>query len=103
MKRKSIKFAISDQAKLETLGSILLIALAMLIGATTSSLAIDQKNQIPVVRPTKIAPSNLTQGECEGLGGTVIHQINGNTCASGYVCSTTDKIGVIHRACISKQ
>jgi len=92
-----------NQARLATLASVALTTTAILIGATTSTLAIDQKNPTPVVRPTKIEPSKLTQAECEGLGGTAIRQINGNACASGIVCSTTDKDGVIHRACITKQ
>jgi hypothetical protein len=57
------------------------------------------------IRPTPIPGRKnvqLTEGECEGLGGRVL-SIAVAYCKSGSLCSTTDKNGVIHEACITKK
>ena len=48
-----------------------------------------------------MAPVPLSNAECTGLGGKVVDVVHG--CGSGKVCYTTDKNGVIHHACITKQ
>ena len=52
-------------------------------------------------RSTTVAP--LTEGECVGLGGKIRVFYPDNTCATGKLCITTDKDGVIHSACINAE
>src|SRR5438128_2716163 len=57
------------------------------------------------IRPTPVPGRKivqLTEGECAGLGGKVL-SIPVAYCSSGSLCSTTDKNGVIHEACITKK
>ena len=40
----------------------------------------------------------LSEGECTGLGGTVVE---GTACASNKTCFTTDANNVVHHTCIT--
>jgi len=75
------------------------------VGATmtvlsVSAQAIDNANSIKPVAPMKMAPTKLSSGECKGLGGQVIAV---SDCKGFDACITTDKDGVIHKACLTKQ
>ena len=65
-------------------------------------IALDKKGDAPVAaKPTKMAPTNLSESECTQLGGKVTSESSG-ICNSGRFCSTTDESNKRHIVCISK-
>jgi uncharacterized membrane protein len=68
--------------------------------ATASSQAVRPGTGV-VVPPTLRRISALTEEECEGLGGVV--STGGNDCATGELCQTSNRNGVIHQACITRK
>jgi hypothetical protein len=54
--------------------------------------------QVSTAPPKNHINPHLTVGECQGLGGKVIPRAG---CDSTFACTTTDKNGVIHEACIN--
>jgi hypothetical protein len=86
----------------KSLGSIVVAGLLLIFASGSSSLAVEGRNPLPVApKPTRMAPVPLSNAECTGLGGKVVDVVHG--CGSGKICYTTDKNGVIHHACITKQ
>lgn len=79
-------------------------AFALLFMLTVARSAVAAESRPPsttAAKPTKLSPSALTGAECKGLGGKVAASVN--KCASGAMCLTTDKDGVVHSACLTKQ
>jgi hypothetical protein len=86
----------------KSLGSMVLAGLLLIFASGGSILAVDGRTPLPAApKPARIAPVPLSNAECTGLGGKVIEALQG--CSSGKVCYTTDKNGVLHHACITKQ
>ena len=73
---------------------------AMLTVFSVPALAMDNANSLKPVAPKKMAPTKLSSGECKGLGGQVVAV---SDCKGLDACVTTDKNGVIYKACLTKQ
>jgi hypothetical protein len=77
-------------------------AFLLILAAAGSVFAIENKPpSVTPAKPTKMSPSALTAAECKGLGGKVAPSVN--KCDSGAMCLTTDKDGVVHSVCLTKQ
>jgi hypothetical protein len=83
----------------------MLLGLTMtLLMAMTGSVQATAKTKVkpPVHSGMGTVATTLTEAECTGLGGKVVTVLQGCS-ATGKVCYTTDKNGVIHHACITKK
>ncbi len=81
-----------------------LLAAALLLPIFAGPTAAIEKKGPPTGVAVKNKPTRapLSEPECTGLGGKVL-SIAGACESTGKQCVTTDKNGVIHQACITKQ
>jgi hypothetical protein len=73
----------------------------MAAGATNTTQSLHSSATVGQVSSAGLASKvrpHLTVGECQGLGGKVIPKAG---CASTFGCTTTDKNGVVHEACVN--
>jgi len=76
------------------------VGMLLPIVVTPEALAIDKGTAIVPARPAKMSPANLSEAECTGLGGKVVPVTD---CKGFDACITTNKDGVVHKACLSKK
>jgi hypothetical protein len=77
----------------------MIVGLLSLVGSAS---AVERKQPGAGTVPSRTGTAPLTEGECTGLGGKSI-STDASFCASGKVCVTTDKDGVVHHACINAE
>jgi len=83
--------------------AIRLAAAAMVLWMPHSAIALDKKGvEVAPKRPAKMSPTNLSEGECTQLGGSV-GDIGYGICNSGRACVTLDENKNRHVVCISKR
>ncbi len=77
----------------------ILVAVIFIAASVSSAPALKKAPSPATPTPTQAKKYDaLTEGECRGLGGTVV---TANGCGSpALACETADKNGVLRRACI---
>jgi len=78
-----------------------IVALFLPLGLASSASAVEKKHPITGTPPKRTTSAPMSEGECVGLGGTVIDYGNAVNCASKKACATVDQNGAVHWVCIT--